>query len=215
MTQIVNTIDSFLSSSVDASEAAQRLTASIEADLTETSDDYSASSIFDERLSYPHGSTTTIHGNISQWRPSHMFKQPSHPSQIEPRTVSWRRTRQTWASLNAFVARLTMAEITDFDNYGVWVMGYAPEDDTVASNPEVTGKVGGYEHSHRKEERGLERRELAQVRGTPSYCMERWNLWKERFQSSMGSLDLNAQTREMSKKAHAIMINLDSGTAQR
>ncbi|KAK0469098.1 uncharacterized protein EV420DRAFT_1633530 [Desarmillaria tabescens] len=236
MAQIADVIDSYLASSVDALEAARQLTASIEADLTEPPDDYSASPIFDEIL-YRIRLVTHDHA----WQDKLL-----NPLGLTVREL-WngsleKNTKGTWASLNTFVARLTMAEIMDFDSYGVWAMRYALEDDTLAPKPEeVMGKVNEGElnpevlDSHvpaaavwviyagrhiwalapKGKEGSKATRGGLRWKGFPGYCVERWNLWKERFQSFAGRTDLNAQTREMSKMAHVIMTKLDGGTVQR
>ncbi|KAK0205381.1 hypothetical protein DFS33DRAFT_1383277 [Desarmillaria ectypa] len=253
MTQIVDIIDSYLSSSIDVLEAAQRLTASIEADLTEPPDDYSANPVFNEILyrirlvAHDHSwqdKLVTLVEHVQTTKSSKRDWTGLVPLGLTMREL-WngaleKNTTEMWASLNVFAARLTMAEIIDFDNYGIWAMRYALEDDTLASKPEeVTGKVNEGElkqealDSHvptaavwaiyagrrmwalaqKGGERSRATRGGLRWKSPPGYCVERWNLWKERFQSFVGRQDLNAQTKEMSEEAYVIMTKVNGDTA--
>ncbi|KAJ7597682.1 hypothetical protein C8J56DRAFT_326122 [Mycena floridula] len=130
-----------------------------------------------------------------------------------------------WASLNAFVARVTASETTNFDDYGIWAMRYALEDDSIAPDPTAVMKDGELkpevldQHvpaaavwilyagdrmrnlSVKGDEGSRSTRGGPLWEGKPGYSKERWNFWKERFSSFSERQDLAVETREISKQA--------------
>ncbi|KAI1114908.1 hypothetical protein F5Y14DRAFT_412409, partial [Nemania sp. NC0429] len=148
----------------------------------------------------------------------------------------WTDTEQhAWTNVNAFVARLTASETADFDNYAVWALSGALEDEiqnnslsydtsgpiqlglllTVAS---VWIQIAGkhlYERHVNKEESGpVDVKVDLATRGTfpwtrsldkPSFCIARWNFWRGRFAQEAQNQDLSERVRELAAKSAEII----------
>jgi hypothetical protein len=136
-----------------------------------------------------------------------------------------------WASLNAFVARLAQAEVSNFDDYGIWSMRSALEDFTFEDRNAVTGKVKEgelnpdildqhvpaaavwaiyagkrmLELSKESKEGSASTRGGPSWEGKPGYSMERWDFWKQKFATFSVREDLAAKTKELSAKAYESM----------
>ncbi|KAI0182261.1 hypothetical protein EV127DRAFT_488285 [Xylaria flabelliformis] len=140
-----------------------------------------------------------------------------------------------WTNINAFVARLTASETADFDNYAIWALSGALEDEiqdnslyhdisrptqlglslTVAS---VWIQIAGkhlYKRHLNKEESGQVDFEVdlatrrtfpwTQSPDKPSFCIARWNFWRGRFAQEARNEELSEGVRELAAKSADII----------
>ncbi|KAI0908523.1 hypothetical protein F4823DRAFT_598417 [Ustulina deusta] len=148
----------------------------------------------------------------------------------------WTNTEQhAWTNVNAFVARLTASETTDFDSYAVWALSGALEDEIQhsslhhdTSGPTQLGllltvasawiQIAGkhlYERHFDEEESGQVGFEVdLATRGTlpwtqsidkPSFCTARWNFWRRRFVQEARNEELSERVRELAAKSAEII----------
>ncbi|KAH8156944.1 hypothetical protein CIB48_g11303 [Xylaria polymorpha] len=148
----------------------------------------------------------------------------------------WTNTEQhAWTNINAFVARLTASETADLDNYAVWALSGALEDEIQdnslhhdTSSPTQLGllltvasvwiQIAGkhlYERHLNEEESGQVDFEVdLATRGTfpwtqspdkPSFCIARWNFWRGRFAQEARNEELSERVRELAAKSAEII----------
>jgi hypothetical protein len=134
-----------------------------------------------------------------------------------------------WASLNAFAARLTVANVLDFQLYGIWAMRSALEDGPVEgelSMDVLDRQIPAaatwilYAGSRLwdlslKEEYAEERaaRGGQKWQGPWGYNQPRWVFWKMRFEGFAGREDLAQATTMLATKAVEGMNKVDGSAA--
>lgn len=135
-----------------------------------------------------------------------------------------------WANLNAFIARLTRADLAGFWVYAIWAIRDALEverkDYEPAHKPERAAKlldayvpaaaawiiVMGRELWEKDEDLTPKNpnqedpaRGGALWKGKSAFCKERWDLWATRFEALSGMEDLMTETREIAAEIFARM----------
>ncbi|KAI1745278.1 hypothetical protein F4680DRAFT_455586 [Xylaria scruposa] len=139
--------------------------------------------------------------------------------------------QQAWTNVNAFVARLTASETADFDNYAVWALSGALEEEIQhsslhhdASDPTQLGllltvasvwiQIAGkhlYERHLGEEESGQGDVEVdLATRGTlpwtrSSFSNARWTFWRRRFAQEAQNQDLSGKVRDFAAKSAEII----------
>ncbi|KAF5373625.1 hypothetical protein D9758_000904 [Tetrapyrgos nigripes] len=130
-----------------------------------------------------------------------------------------------WASLNAFVARLTVANVLDFQLFGIWAMRSALENGPAEgelSNDVLNQQIPAaavwifyagsklWDLSTKEANAGETAARGGQKwQGTWGYNQPRWVFWKMRFEGFAGRKDLRQDTTTMAKKALEGMSKVD------
>lgn len=231
-TKINQVLESYLSgSNLSAEDAAGQLV-----ELASASEDSNAA-VFDEILTRIRSAShdSPIQDKLVQLLGAKSTWTPLDALGISIRDL-WNGTVEQhgvvgWASLNAFVARLAQAEVSDFDDYGIWSIRSALEDFTFEDPAAVTGKVKEGELnpdvldkfipaaavwpiyagrrllalSKEAKEGSRSTRGGPSWTGKPGYNLERWNFWKERLEGFSGRNDLAEETRNISRVAYEAM----------
>lgn len=152
-TEVSNVLDRFLSRSIDASEAAKRITEPVEQNLSPSrvEEEETPSVIYEEMLQRVRITThdSPLHDQLVSLLSS--IKTTTSPKRgadywgsLEPLGLDVREawngeeednTTEGWASLNSFAARLTSSALMDFDDYAIWALRDSVEDGTLAVVP--------------------------------------------------------------------------------
>ncbi|KAI0316195.1 hypothetical protein OF83DRAFT_284827 [Amylostereum chailletii] len=136
-------------------------------------------------------------------------------------------TVEQWTALNAFVARLAQAEISNFDPFGIWAMRAALEDEATTGGWIPAAAVwvlyaGRRMYALSREEgREWTRATRGGARwkdGPDGYSIGRWQLWKDGFRQIGDGSEAPVvadDKRELVKRAHKVMEELDRGVVKR
>jgi len=251
-TQVSNELETFLStpSSYDPKTTAEKLTAIVEQETKNDPDNYAPHFIYDEILYRVRIVThddpqqeklVELLAAIKEIRSSKFGADYWHS--LDPLGLSIRElwngelrenSVESWASLNAFSARLAQVELLNLDDYAIWAMRYSLEDGTLGKVSEVTGQVKEgelnpdvldahipaaavwifyarsliWQLSQKNADASTSTRGGPAWNGSAGYSVERWNFWKERLGYFSERDDLSEKTRSMAKRAKELMENV-------
>ena len=130
-------------------------------------------------------------------------------------------TPDVWASLNAFTARITVASVSDFETYAIWILRHTLE--VERKNEEVDDNLPAAAvwiiyagqiiyHNAAKEYTDSETHptDIRYLRKfTRRFSMERWSFWKERFESFQNHEVLKQSTRDCAGEALSKMVEIE------
>jgi hypothetical protein len=127
---------------------------------------------------------------------------------------------EQWASLNAFAARMTQAQVSNFDLYAIWAFRPALEASTTDENVQKHIPAAAVwmfyagsrlydlsKKSEAPEDWGRAARGGARWEGPDGYSIERWNLWKQSFKESSSS---DSKYKDLAGQAYDTMSSLET-----
>ena len=127
-----------------------------------------------------------------------------------------------WASLNAFTARLTVASVSNFETYAIWILRHTLEEERM--NKEVDDNLPAAAmwiidagqmvyHNAAKDYTEFTETHPSYIRClrkfTKPFSMERWNFWKEGFEFFQNHEVLKQITRDSAGEALSKMIEIE------
>ncbi|MCO5558719.1 hypothetical protein L7F22_012305 [Adiantum nelumboides] len=134
-------------------------------------------------------------------------------------------TREQWASMNAFVARLSVAHVLNFKLYGIWTMRHAFEEHegTLLQDEHVPAAATWVlEAGHLMYELAVKAQPPDNIEraanggslwaGRIWYSLERWAFWKQGFKAAMAQAD--SWTKEMATRAYQTMEQIEQQAGQ-
>lgn len=148
----------------------------------------------------------------------------------------WSCTPAQWASMNAFVAQFTIADVLDYTNYCVWALRDALED--VPGQRSMVGHITNLDHLVPAAavwifvagkaiyvewlEWGMNEPEIAGDAGGTlwdrrGFGPKRWAFWKERFEWVAGQeeVEVKEETRRFAREAARRMEEIEKTEAPR
>ena len=138
------------------------------------------------------------------------------PENLPPPLPAWTSYPQhEWADLNAFVARLTAASVSNFDTLASWILRHTLEEERYAQeiNENLPAAASWimqaglmlYSNAAREDTAPPEVYQSQQVvylrKFTKRFCEERWAYWKERFAIFCEDTSLGSEARSSAKDA--------------
>ena len=148
------------------------------------------------------------------------------PWQKIPDGLFYRRSTHfppdVWASLNAFTARLTVASVSNFETYAIWILRHTLEEERIDAEvddnlPAATmwiiyaGQM--VYHNAAKDYTDSTETHPSYIRYlrkfTKPFSMERWSFWKERFEFFQNHEVLKQITRDSAGEALMKMVEIE------
>ena len=140
---------------------------------------------------------------------------PSHPDYM---------TVEQWTNLNAFVARITAAGVSDYTLYAIWSLRDTVETEVTAAKLDalLPASAMWIEYSGRKLYESDEEWPVSPTQGNPAgggplwtgksgVCKERWRLWKRMFEKAERRSDIKEETRKLAGEAVTAMKGIEQG----
>lgn len=122
--------------------------------------------------------------------------------------------RDVWLSLNAFICRVTVASVANFDSYATWILGHTLETERLVSEldnniPAAASWIlyagdriyhnAAWEDTNPPETYQSYVRYLRRFQ--KSFSRERWDFWKDRFAEIGTNEDVSQETRDWAQDA--------------
>lgn len=128
-----------------------------------------------------------------------------------------------WVRLNAFIARVTVASVLNFESFAIWLLHHALEeprradglDDTLPAAATWILHAGNIIY-HNGAYGGIEPKKPDPARsqdlykGPDGFCRERWDFWKGWFGCARDNSQLKEKTRTFAKDAYDVMEQIET-----